>query len=264
MGLAVRATEFAGVDVLECVVLPTGIQLVVVADPQERKDAGAAELVERYRALYGGAVGFLGYDADGLEAVLAQGGETAREARRALLERMHDISELLKTLKQRFTRWFNRRHHRKGPVWTDRFQSVLIEPKPQAVGWYRAAVQASPVQAEEVVHPNDYRWSTAGPGGWRGIRRFSLRRELRAWTRRAAMEALHWMLNPVGRIARAKYGRYSLREIEEAMARRVIAGSEHFVRRHQARWTGTPRAVRVDEVQMPLWGAQPWRRTFLE
>jgi hypothetical protein len=71
------------------------------------------------------------------------------------------------------------------------------------------------------------------------------------------------MLNPAGRLARAKYGRYSLREIEEAMARRVIAGSEHFVRRHQARWTGTPRAVRVDEVQMPLWGAQPWRRTFL-
>jgi hypothetical protein len=34
MGLAVRATEFSGVDVLECVVLPTGIQLVVVAAPQ--------------------------------------------------------------------------------------------------------------------------------------------------------------------------------------------------------------------------------------
>jgi hypothetical protein len=26
------------------------------------------------------------------------------------------------------------------------------------------------------------------------------------------------------------------------------------VRYHQIRWTGTPRAVRVDEVQMPLWG----------
>jgi len=262
MGLAVRATEFAGVDVLECVVLPTGIQLVVVADPRERKDAGAAELVARYRALYGGAVGFLGYDADGLEAVLAKGGETAREARRALLARMHDISALMQTIKQRFTRWFNRRYQRKGPLWTDRFQSVLIEPKPQAVGWYRAAVQVAPVRAEEAVHPWDYRWSTVGPGGWSGIRRFSLRREFRAWTRQAAEEALYWILNPAGRVARAKSGRYSLREIEEAMARRVIAGSESYVRRHQVRWTGTPRAVPIEEVQMPLWGAQTWRRTF--
>ena len=263
MGLAVRATEFSGVDVLECVVLPTGIQLVVVADPQERKDAGAAELVARYRALYGGAVGCLGYDADELEKVLAKGGADAREARRALLARMHDISELMKTIKQRFARWYNRRHNRKGVLWADRFQSVFIEPQENAVGWYRASVQTAPVRAEEVVHPNHYRWSTAAAGGWRGIRRYSRRRELRAWTRRAAEEAVYWLLNPRGRMSQIIGHRAHPREIEEAMARRVIAGSEAFVRRHQVQWIGRPRAVPIQEVGTPLWGARSWRRTSL-
>jgi len=44
----------------------------------------------------------------------------------------------------------------------------------------------------------------------------------------------------------------------------VIAGSEAYVRRHRARWAGAPRAVPVEEVDIPLWGAQPWRRTMLK
>ena len=264
MRLAVRATEFSGVDVLECVVLPKGIQLVVVADPRERGDVGAEELVARYRALYGRAVGCLGYDADGLEAVLAKGGADARRARRSLVERMHDISELMKTIKQRFSRWFNRRHRRKGPLWADRFQSVLIEPKENAVGWYRASVQTAPVRAGEAADPDDYRWSTSRPGGWGGIRRYSVRRKLRAWSDRAAEEAVSLLLNPRGRLVELRGGRAPPREIEEAMARRVIAGSEAYVRRHRARWAGAPRAVPVEEVDIPLWGAQPWRRTMLK
>ena len=263
MRLAVRASEFTGVDVLECAVLPTGIQLVVVADPKERADTGAAELVARYRALYGGAVGCLGYDADQLEQVLAKGGADAREARRVLLARMHDISQLMKTIKQRFTSWYNRRHNRRGTLWTDRFQSVLLEPQPNTVGWYRASVQSAPVRAGEVFDPYDYRWSTAGPGGWRGIRCFSLRRELRAWTARAVEEALSWLLAPTSQIAQIKGNRCPPRELEAALARRVIAGSEAFVRRHQARWSGVRQAVPIEEVGTSLWAARGWRRRLL-
>ena len=34
--------------------------------------------------------------------------------------RMHDLSEFMKTLLQRFTRWFNRTHNRSGTLWEER------------------------------------------------------------------------------------------------------------------------------------------------
>ena len=43
------------------------------------------------------------------------------------LGRMWDVSAFMKTLKQRFTQWFNKRHRRKGTLWEDRFRSVLVE-----------------------------------------------------------------------------------------------------------------------------------------
>ena len=36
-------------------------------------------------------------------------------------------SEFMKTVKQRFSVWFNRTHRRYGTLWADRFKSVLVE-----------------------------------------------------------------------------------------------------------------------------------------
>ncbi len=41
--------------------------------------------------------------------------------------RMHNLSEFMKTLLQRFTRWFNRTHERSGTLWEERFKSVIVE-----------------------------------------------------------------------------------------------------------------------------------------
>ena len=41
--------------------------------------------------------------------------------------RMHDLGEFMKTLLQRFTRWFNAKHERTGALWECRFKSVLVE-----------------------------------------------------------------------------------------------------------------------------------------
>ncbi|HEX5791019.1 MAG TPA: transposase, partial [Luteolibacter sp.] len=43
------------------------------------------------------------------------------------LYRMHDLSEFMKTLLQRFSRWFNGRKKRKGHLWEERFTSVIVE-----------------------------------------------------------------------------------------------------------------------------------------
>ena len=62
-----------------------------------------------------------------IERLLLAGGEGAIEVRQRLLARMGDLSELMKTVKQRFSVWYNRNNGRYGTLWADRFKSVLVE-----------------------------------------------------------------------------------------------------------------------------------------
>ena len=41
--------------------------------------------------------------------------------------RIHDLSEFMKTLLQRFTRWFNREHQRSGTLLEELYKSVIVE-----------------------------------------------------------------------------------------------------------------------------------------
>lgn len=60
---------------------------------------------------------------DELVAARSEGGveggnaERVVEIRERFTKRMHDLSEFMKTLLQRFTRWFNRTHNRTGTLW---------------------------------------------------------------------------------------------------------------------------------------------------
>ena len=55
------------------------------------------------------------------EKALREGAEDAVAVRAQLLARMHDLSEFMKTLKQRFSIWYNRNHDgRLGTLWTCR------------------------------------------------------------------------------------------------------------------------------------------------
>ena len=49
-------------------------------------------------------------------------------------QRMWDVSEFIKLLKQRFTQWYNRRMNRKGTLWEDRFKSVLVDGEGDPLG----------------------------------------------------------------------------------------------------------------------------------
>lgn len=264
MNLAARASEFTGVEVLECVVLPTGIQLVVRADPRRRESLQDADLIARYRVMYGDAMIWQGFTADRLEQVLAAGGPRAEADRQRMLSLMEDVSQMTKTLKQRFTRWYNRRHRLSGPLWAERFHSVLLEPKPELVGWFRALVQTAPVRAGEVADPDAYRWSTAGREGWQGTDAFLQRPELQEWTAEPVEEARAWMLTPDSQVERIEAGRCPPEELEDTVVRRSIVGSEDFVRHHHTLWKGKPKAVPVEDVGIPLWGSRSWRRRSLE
>ncbi|HMP73138.1 MAG TPA: hypothetical protein PKE55_07740, partial [Kiritimatiellia bacterium] len=76
--------------------------------------------------------------------------------------RMGDVSEFFKTLKQRFTQWYNRRHARRGTLWEERFKSVLVEGRGNVLATMAAYIDLNPVRAGLVTDPKDYRFCGYG------------------------------------------------------------------------------------------------------
>ena len=42
--------------------------------------------------------------------------------------KLEDLSEFMKEVKQTFSRFYNKRHGRKGFFWSERFKSVIVDP----------------------------------------------------------------------------------------------------------------------------------------
>ena len=117
---------------------------------------------------------------DGFERLSEEDQEKAkvfgREKRAAIFKRytrrMHDLSEFMRGLLQRYTRWFNRRHGLRGHLWEDRFHSVIVEGG-LAAKTMAAYIDLNPVRGGMVADPADYRWSSYGEalGGGRGAKK---------------------------------------------------------------------------------------------
>ena len=73
-------------------------------------------------------------------------------------KRMFSLSFYMKDVKQKFTKWFNRRHERKGTLWEERFKSLLVEGNINAMMKTAAYIELNPVRAGIVKNPRDYRW----------------------------------------------------------------------------------------------------------
>ncbi len=87
-------------------------------------------------------------------------GKKITEVRKAqLLDQYSDISEYMKSIKQTFSRWYNKRKARSGYFWSDRFKSVILEQR-NALKVSVAYVDLNPVRAGIVDKPENYRWSS--------------------------------------------------------------------------------------------------------
>jgi hypothetical protein len=71
---------------------------------------------------------------------------------------MYNLSEFVKTLKQRFTISYNRRHDRQGTLWESRFKSLLLEGSRKALWTLAAYIDLNAVRAGIVQDPQDYRF----------------------------------------------------------------------------------------------------------
>lgn len=168
VGMLWQVAEFCGVQILAYCVMGNHFHvLVFVPDKVEVADS---ELVARYSVLYSKSRAPYQPTPEVLASIFEAGGEEAAAWRERLTARMHDVSAFMKTVKQRFSVWYNKSHQRYGTLWADRFKSVLVEGSPDALMTVGAYIDLNPIRAGLVKDPSDYRWSSyaeALAGHWR-------------------------------------------------------------------------------------------------
>ena len=168
-----RAAEFSGVDVCTYVFMDNHLHLCVHVP--EAGEIDEQTVVERVGTLYGEhRAAALRTE---LERLRAAGMEAdAVRMLDRLRARMGDLSEFMKTFKQRVTQWYNRELGHEGTLWCGRFKSVLLE-KDDAVRAVVNYIHCNPVRAKMVESAEDYRWSGLGAaarGDARAIRGLSV------------------------------------------------------------------------------------------
>ncbi len=168
--------NFSGCRVFSYCVMSNHFHLLLEVPPMADGGLSDEELLGRLGGLYS-EVMVAGVAAELAEARKCAFGENegADVARVAAIHtrftyRMHDLSEFMKGLLIRFTRWFNRVHLRTGTLWEERFKSVIVESG-VAARTMAAYIDLNPVRAGMVKDPADYRWSSYGEavgGGKKG------------------------------------------------------------------------------------------------
>ena len=165
-----KVESFCGVRILTYAILSNHFHILVQVPRMD--ELSDEELLRRLGYLYDKS--YVGELRKQLEAYRAEGREDrADKLREKYLRRMVDLSEFMKTLKQRFTQWYNRSHERKGTLWEERFKSVLVEFRPGALRTMAAYIDLNAVRAGLMEDPKDYRFCGYGEGAgdWRRVSR---------------------------------------------------------------------------------------------
>ncbi len=150
---------FCGLKILTYCIMSTHFHILVKI-PQ-RREISDKELLRRLKYIYEPYL--VKQIALQLKDFRDQGQDKAAEQLKARYTyRMYSISEFFKSLKQRFSQYYNRREGRTGTLWEQRFKSILVEGREHALSTMAAYVDLNPVRAHLVSDPKDYRYSGYG------------------------------------------------------------------------------------------------------
>ena len=159
--------NFSGCRVLSYCVMSNHFHLLLEVTPRPKEGISDETLLKRLGALYSKAcVAEVAKEIAEARKVVAEGRAVNGEAHVQRIHerftyRMHDLSEFMKTLLQRFTRWHNKEHDRRGNLWEETFKSVVVEDG-IASRTVAAYIDLNPVRAGIVQDPAEYRWSSYG------------------------------------------------------------------------------------------------------
>ena len=278
-----QVSDFCGVELLTYCIMSNHFH-VLVRVPEKDRAVGDDELLRRFKVLYPKPTKYQTVEFAGLEKALREGNEGAVAVRERLLARMHDLSEFMKTVKQRFSIWYNRNHDdRLGTLWMDRFKSVLVEGAGNPLQTMAAYIDLNPVRAGLVEDPKDYRWC----GYAEAVAGFERARQglIGVWTGRiragdvAAALAAHRSLifgkgaspwthkgklidhNTAEKVLNEQQGELPMAVVLRCRVRYftdgAILGSAEFVRSHVDRWQaerGRKHPPKIHRVRGAPWG----------
>ncbi len=158
-----RMSGFLGMRLLTYCVMNNHFHILVEVPHKELwlgrlREAGGEEALLRHLGTFYSR-SFMHELRNDLKQLRDLGQEQYAEKRLAVFTRRFcDLSIWCKEIKERFGRWYNRRHGRKGTLWMERFKSVLVEDG-EALRTMAAYIDLNPVRAKLVEDPADYRWS---------------------------------------------------------------------------------------------------------
>jgi len=157
--------RFSGIEILTYAIMGNHFHLLVRVPKREdflRKfdqgdqSAREARLFEHLKLLYSKA--YLTQLTGELALMKKQEMEDIYEKTiQGYLDRLCSLKHFMKELKERFSRWFNKRHGRCGTLWQDRYRSVLVQDG-EALQTMAAYIDLNPLRAGLVKDPKDYRW----------------------------------------------------------------------------------------------------------
>jgi hypothetical protein len=158
-----KMAEFSGVRLVTYCIMGNHFHALVEVPKREiwlerfSGEGGEEKLLTHLRTLYSKA--FVGLLKQELEELRRLGMETLALAKlEAIKKRFCDLSIFVKEVKERYSRWFNKRRGRKGTLWMDRYKSVMVEGKGEPLHTMAAYIDLNPVRAGLVEDPKDYRW----------------------------------------------------------------------------------------------------------
>ncbi|MCX6852132.1 MAG: chemotaxis protein CheW [Verrucomicrobia bacterium] len=229
-----RMAEFSGIKVVTYCLMKNHFHLLAEVPHREmwlqrfEGPDGEAKLMEHLQILYSRT--YIGLLRDELSDLRARGMAVLAERRiEGLKKRFCDLSLFVKEVKERFSRWFNKRRGRKGTLWMDRFKSVLVEGKGEALRTMAAYIDLNPVRAGFVKDPKDYRWCgyAEALGGSRRAQRGLCKAQgkpVDGWKSAGAAEAYRCLLHAEGReIKDAQNEKVLRRGVSAESARAVLA-----------------------------------------
>ena len=161
-----KMARFSGIQVLTYAVMGNHFHLLVSVPNQKKFVArfdgvkGEVLLFKHLKLLY--SPEYLSTLRHELDQYRERGlPELAEQILLKYCKRFCDLSLFVKEIKERFTRWYNKKEGRRGTLWMDRFKSVIVQ-NGEALETMAAYIDLNPVRAGLVKDPKDYRWCGYG------------------------------------------------------------------------------------------------------
>jgi putative transposase len=165
-----KVEQYSGCKVLTYAIMDSHYHILLEQTEYEYIDN--EEFMRRITCLYGDNYAYDiidKYERDKKSCGVEFADKCFKELKLKHLKRMYNVSEFQKTLKQKYAQWYNGKFDRSNSYWGNRFKSVFVQDKPNALFMMSTYIELNPIRKGYVKDVKGYRFSSYGDA-YRGDR----------------------------------------------------------------------------------------------